>query len=156
LTLVIAPPRKERFVRYLPFYSMESAFDKFIQGLNASEEGWMEVGIGKKLNKSMFVMRIEGQAMEPLISDGHFAVFDSDIKGSLDGAILFFYGKDIYDPSRSGHLTVRRFRSGSADAKTREYREVVLEPLHSDYQRLHLKNLEKGAFHIIARYVSGV
>ena len=156
LTLVIAPPRKERFVRYLPFYSMESAFDKFIQGLNASEEGWMEVGIGKKLNKSMFVMRIEGQAMEPLISDGHFAVFDSDIKGSLDGAILFVYGKDIYDPSRSGHLTVRRFRSGSADAKTREYREVVLEPLHSDYQCLHLKNLGKGAFHIIARYVSGV
>ncbi|PKN60761.1 MAG: hypothetical protein CVU53_01435 [Deltaproteobacteria bacterium HGW-Deltaproteobacteria-11] len=156
LTLVIGPGRKERFTRYLPFYSMESAFDEFVQGKDAAEEGWMEVGIGKKLDKSMFVMRIEGQAMEPLISDGHFAVFDSDIRGSLDEAILFVYGKDIYDPSRNGHLTVRRFRSGSADAKTREYREVILDPLHSDYQRLHLKNLEKGAFKIIARFVCGV
>ncbi|MCX5856847.1 MAG: hypothetical protein NTZ57_02890 [Deltaproteobacteria bacterium] len=156
LTLVIAPPHKERFTRYLPFYSMESAFDKFGQGRNAGEDGWMEVEIGKKLNKSMFVMRTEGRAMEPLISDGHFVVFDSDIKGSLDGAILFVYGKDIYDPNRSGHLTVRRFRSINADAKTGKYQEIILEPLHPDYQRLHFKNIEKSAFKIIARYVSGV
>ena len=156
LTLVIAPPYKERFTRYLPFYSMESAFDKLVQGRNAGEDGWMEVEIGKKLHKSMFVIRIEGQAMEPLISDGHFAVFDSDIKGSIDGAILFVYGKDIFDPNRSGHLTVRRFRGINADAKTGKYQEIILEPLHPDYQRIHLKNAEKNAFKIIARYVSGV
>jgi hypothetical protein len=156
LTLVIAPPHKEHFTRYLPFYSMESAFEKFVQGRNAGEEGWMEVEVGKKLHKSMFVIRIEGQAMEPLISDGHFAVFDSDIKGSLNGAILFVYGKDIYDPNRSGHLTVRRFKSINADAKTKKYQEIILEPLHPDYQSLHLKNIEENAFKIIARYVSGV
>jgi hypothetical protein len=155
LTLVIAPARKERFTRYLPFYSMESAFDIFVQGKEAAEEGWMEVEIVKKLNKSMFVMRIEGQAMEPLISDGHFAVFDSDIRGSIEGAILFAYSKDIYDPNRSSHLTVRRLKIISS-TKTGEYQEIILEPLHPDYQRFHLKNLGKSAFKIIARFVSGV
>jgi hypothetical protein len=155
LILVIAPPRAERFTRYLPFYSMESAFDKFVQGKNAAEEGWMEVGIGKKLNKSMFVMRIEGQAMEPLISDGHFSVFDSDIRGSHDGAILFVYGKDIYDPNRSSHLTVRRLKIITSE-KTGEYQEVILEPLHPDYQRFHLKNPGEDDFKIIARFVCGV
>jgi hypothetical protein len=156
LTLIIAPPRKERFTRYLPFYSMESAFDKFVQGKDAAEEGWMEVGIGKKKSKSMFVMRMEGQAMEPLISDGHFVVFDSDIKGSLDGTMLFVYGKDIRDPNRSSHLTVRRFKIISAGAKTGEHPEIILDALHPDYQRFHLKNPEKGAFKIIARFVCGI
>ncbi len=155
LTLVIAPARKERFTRYLPFYSMESAFDKFVQGKDAAEEGWMEAGIGKKLNKSMFVMRIEGQAMEPLISDGQFAVFDSDIRGSLDGAVLFVYGKNIYDPNGSSHLTVRRLKTISSK-KTGEYQEIILEPLNPDYQLFHLKNLDEGVFKIIARFVSGV
>lgn len=155
LTLVVAPSRKERFARYLPFYSMESAFDKFVQGKEVSEEGWMEVEIGKKLNKSMFVMRVECQAMEPLISDGHFAVFDGDIRGSLDGAILFFYGKDIYDPNRNSHLTVRRLKILSG-TKPGENQEVILEPLHPDYQRFHLINPEKDAFKIIARLVCGV
>ncbi|MBA4397095.1 MAG: hypothetical protein C0394_06910 [Syntrophus sp. (in: bacteria)] len=154
LTLVIAPARKERFTRYLPFYSMEAAFDKFVQGKDAAEEGWMEAGIGKKLNKSMFVMRIEGQAMEPLISDGQFAVFDSDIRGSLDGAVLFVYGKNIYDPNRSSHLTVRRLKI-IGGAKNGEYQEIVLEPLNPDYQLFHLKNPEKGAFKIIARFICG-
>lgn len=155
LTLVIAPARKDRFTRYLPFYSMESACDKFVQGKDAAEEGWMEVEIGKKLNKSMFIMRMEGQAMEPLISDGQFAVFDSDIRGSLDGAILFVYGKDIYDPNRNSHLTVRRLKSISR-TKTGEYQEIILEPLHPDYQHFHLKNPGKGTLKIIARFVSGV
>jgi len=155
LTLVIAPARKERFTRYLPFYSMESAFDKFVQGKDAAEEGWMECGTGKKLNKSMFVIRIEGQAMEPLISDGQFAVFDSDIRGSLDGAVLFVYGKNIYDPNRSSHLTVRRLKTISSK-KTGEYQEIILEPLNPDYQLFHLKNLDKGVFKIIARFLCGV
>lgn len=155
LTLVVAPSRKERFARYLPFYSMESAFDKFVQGKEAAEDGWMEVEIGKKLSKSMFIMRIEGQDMEPLIPDGHFTVFDSDIRGSLDGAVLFVYGKDIYDPSRSNHLTVRRLKILSG-TKTGEYQEIMLEPLHPDYQRFHLKNPEKDALIIIARFVCAV
>jgi hypothetical protein len=155
LSLVIAPSRKERFTRYLPFYSMESAFDKFIQGKDAPEEGWMEVKIGEKLNKSMFIMRIDGPAMEPLISDGHFAVFDSDIRGSIDGAVLFVYGKDIYDSSPSRHLTVRRLKVLSS-AKSGDDQEIVLEPLHPDYQRYHLKNPGKGAFKIIARFMCGV
>jgi hypothetical protein len=93
--------------------------------------------------------------MEPLISDGQFAVFDSDIRGSLDGAILFVYGKDIYDPNRNSHLTVRRLKSISR-TKTGEYQEIILEPLHPDYQHFHLKNPGKGTLKIIARFVSGV
>jgi hypothetical protein len=156
LTLVIAPLRKDRFTRYLPFYSMKSAFEKFVHGKDEGEEGWMEVEIGKKLHKSMFVMRIEGKAMEPLLSDGHFAVFDGDIRGSIDGAILFVYGKDICDPNLNSHLTVRRLGIVITDAKTGAYREVILEPLHPDFQRFQLKKLEEGAFHVIARYVCGV
>lgn len=155
LALIISPPMKERFIRYLPFYSMESAYNKFARGKATAEEGWMEVGIGKKLNKSMFVMRIEDQALEPLISEGHFAVFDSDVLGPLDGAIHFVYGKDIYDQSQGGHLTIRRLKILKAGPKDEEYREISLEPLHPDYQRFQLKNMGKDAFIIIARFVCG-
>lgn len=155
LTLIVAPARKERFTRYLPFYSMESAFDAIIHGKEPVEEGWMEVEIGKKLSPSMFVMRIEDQAVEPLIPEGHFAVFDSDIKGSLEGAVLFVYGRDLYDSKGSSHLTIRRMKIVSR-SKTGDYQEIKLEPLHPDYPSFHLRNAGKDAFRIIARIVCGI
>ena len=156
LILLVAPPRGERFTRYLPFYTLDTIADKLVRGGNVREEGWMEVGIGKKLNKSMFVVRIEGRAMEPLISEGHFSVFESDIKGSVDGAILIVHGKDIYDPDSNGHLVIRRLRSIDTSAETGNYREIILEALHPDYQPLHLKDIDKNDFKIIGRYISGV
>lgn len=153
LSLVIAPPHKERFTRYLPFYSMETALDHFVRRRRTAEDGWIVADTAKKISKSMFVMRIEGRAMEPLISQGSFAVFDSDIKGSHEGAVILAYGRDIHDPDLSSPMTVRRFRVLKAARTDGDYTEVALEALHADYPRVILNRLEDDAFRIIARFV---
>jgi hypothetical protein len=156
LALIVSPPRKERFTRYLPFYSMESAFDRIVRGKDPAEEGWMEVEIAGKLSRSMFVIRMEGDAMDPLISDGHFAVFDSEIKGPFEGSVLLVYAQNVIDPNRGGHLTIRRFRTMRPSESSGRLDGIVLEPLHPDYQPFHLINPAKDVFQIIARYVGGV
>ena len=156
LILLIAPPRGERFTRYLPFYTWDTVVDKYFRSGNAREEGWMEVGIGRTLNKSMFVIRNEGRAMEPLISEGHFSVFESNIKGSMEGSIIMFYCRNAYDPDSNGHLMIRRLNKIDTCKETGAYREIILEPLHPDYQRIHLRDVDHQDFKIIGHYVSGV
>ena len=158
LMLVIAPPKKERFTRYLPFYTTTAAAEKFGRLGDAKEEGWMEVELGRKLKKTMFVTQIEGMAMAPLMADGSFVIFDTDVQGSLDGLILLVQGRDVYDPDMGEGITVRRYQGSKRieSQKTFRYQEIRLESVNPDYQSIVLKDVESVDFKVIGRYVSGV
>jgi hypothetical protein len=118
----------------------------------------MEVELGRKLKKTMFVTQIEGMAMAPLMADGSFVIFDTDVQGSLDGLILLVQGRDVYDPDMGEGITVRRYQGSKRieSQKTFRYQEIRLESVNPDYQSIVLKDVESVDFKVIGRYVSGV
>ena len=82
----IEPPEKEKFVSFLPFYSLDIAAGDFMEsGAPAEPEKWLMVG-GKTsrrmLSQSMFVAKIRGKSMEPLIPDGSIALFTFEVGGT--------------------------------------------------------------------------
>jgi SOS-response transcriptional repressor LexA len=158
LMLVIAPPRKERFSRYLPFYSPAAAAEKFRGGGVVKEEGWIEVAMDQKLKKTMFVTQIKDRSMEPIIKEDSLAVLDTDVPDIPEGLILLVRSGKIDDPELGEGIAIRRFHaSGHAGSgKIFRYPEIRLEPENPEYRTILLKDVASGDFQIIGRYVSGI
>ena len=154
LMLAIAPSKKERFTRYLPFYTLTAAAEKFGGG-DAKEEGWIEVNPDHKPKKTMFVVRIMARSMEPILEEDSLGVFDSSVPDAADGLILMVRSGKIDDPDG---ITIRRchFSGRTETGKTFRYRELRMEPENPEYKTIVLKNVASGDFKIVGRYVSGI
>ncbi len=157
LMLAIAPPKRERFTRYLPFYTLAAAAEKFGGG-GAKEEGWIEATLDHKPKKTMFVVRIVDRSMEPILDEDSLGVFDSDIPDAADGLILMVRSGKIDDPEPGEGITIRRchFSGRIETGKTFRYREIRLEPENPEYKTILLKDVAPIDFKIIGRYVVGI
>lgn len=68
-----------QFVDFLPVYSIKAACGYFGEGEIVENTGWMKVeGLGRKLNRNMFIVRAKGHSMEPKIHDGDYCVFQAN------------------------------------------------------------------------------
>ncbi|MEP6714375.1 MAG: hypothetical protein ABJC09_02300, partial [Terriglobia bacterium] len=69
------------FVSHLPLYGLRAAATKFGESMDSEQEGWLRVA-DLRLTPDMFVARVVGRSMEPLIPDGSLCVFRAGVKGS--------------------------------------------------------------------------
>lgn len=147
--------KKLKYATYLPVYSLSAAAGKFSDSQDVLEEGWIKADIGKKLNQKMFVAKVVGHSMEPLISDGSFCVFSADVSGSRHGKIVLAQHRDIHDSESGGSYTVKKYKSKKKFEKDGSWRheEIILEPLNKDYELIILPNIEEGEFKIVAEFV---
>jgi phage repressor protein C with HTH and peptisase S24 domain len=80
ISIILVPlERAKPFVTHLPVYSLAAAAGRFGHGQAVSEEGWVQVN-GRRLDENMFVARVVGRSMEPMIPDGR-----SRVSGGLGG-----------------------------------------------------------------------
>jgi len=90
------PPRVEPFVTHLPYFDVSAAAGKW-GNLRASDDvatAWVPAtGIGR-LDSDMFVVRIQGDSMEPLIPDGCLGVFRRLRSGMTPGQIVLVVRSD--------------------------------------------------------------
>lgn len=144
-----------RFKKYLPVYSLRAAAGKFGENEDVFEEGWIEVDIGHKLNERMFVAKVIGHSMEPLIPDNSYCVFRRNIGGSRQGKIVLAQHHDIADPETGGSYTVKRYKSQKQYEKAGTWRhaQIILEPLNNEYEPVVLTGFEEGGFQIIAEFI---
>ena len=147
---------KEKFKEYLPVYSLQAAAGKFGEGSDVHEEGWMKVGIGKKLNKRMFIAKVVGHSMEPLIPNDSYCVFSADVAGSRQGRIILAQHHDINDIDTRSSYTVKKYKSEKKfdSDGTWQHEKIVLEPLNKAYELIVLPRCEEGEFKIIAEFVA--
>lgn len=146
----------QKYKEYLPVYSLAAACGKFGEGIDASDEGWMKVDIGKKLNKDMFVTKVVGHSMEPKIPNNSYCVFTKYTGGSREGLIVLAQHHDISDPETGGSYTVKKYRSEKKLDRdgTLRHEKIILEPLNREYKPIVLPNVEDGEFKIIAEFVA--
>jgi len=145
-----------KYTEYLPIYSLAAAAGKFGEGVDVQEEGWIKVDIGRKLSKEMFIARVVGHSMEPLIADNSYCVFRADVVGSRQGKIVLAQHHDIRDIDTASSYTVKKYRSEKKfnEDGTWRHEKIILEPLNNKYEPIVLSKDLEGEFKIIAEFVS--
>jgi SOS-response transcriptional repressor LexA len=138
------------FRTHLPRYSLRVAAGKFLENDEVTEEGWEEAPEDLRVTPDLFVARIEGHSMEPLIPDGSLAVFRASIEGSRQGRLVL-----VEDLGTGGtnRYTVKRYRSEKAAGSEGEWRHtrIRLESLNPEYPSWELDPSE-GKYRIIAEF----
>jgi len=154
--IIAAIEDRFKFTEYLPVYSLEAAAGKFGGGYETVEEGWIQVNIGRKLSRKMFVAKVVGKSMEPRIPDGSYCVFMADVVGSRQGKIVLVQHHDIVDSETGGTYTVKRYRSEKRYEKDGAWfhEKIILEPLNKNYEEIVIRNCAEGEFKVIGDLLS--
>ena len=166
---VITPKEEKRFKieeniekqlqykEYLPVYDLAAACGYFGQGEDVEHEGWLKVA-GVRLNKNMFVSKVLGQSMEPLIPDGSYCIFQSNVAGSRKDKIVLVQWNTPIDPNTGGKYTVKKYTSEkkyNSDGSW-EHEEIALFPLNPEYSPIIIPKGSDGEFMVIAEFVAVV
>lgn len=147
-----------KFIDFLPLYSIRAACGYFGEGENVEEEGWIRVdGIGK-LNRNMYVVQAVGDSMEPIIQDGDYCVFRSNLGGSRQGKIVLAQHHSKYDPDYSGSYSIKTYTSkyNYDEYGNWAHEEIVLEPKNKAYNPIIINEDDAEDFRIVGEYVGKV
>lgn len=145
----------EKYRTHLPVYSLKAAAGKFGDGSDVQEEGWVKVETGKRLNKKMFVAKVVGQSMEPLIPNNSYCIFKLDVVGSRQGKIVLVQHRNIEDVDTGGSYAIKKYQSEKREEKdgTWHHEKIILEPLNNDYKPIVLSNVSEDEFKVIAEFI---
>jgi SOS-response transcriptional repressor LexA len=135
--------------RYLPLYGLRAAATKFGEGMEAGEESRVRAPENLRLTPEMFVARVVGRSMEPLISDGDLCIFRAGVAGSRNGRYLLIEKFDETD--FAARYTVKRYaRKGARDESAERESPIRLEPLNPEFEAFDLTG---DQFRVVAEFV---
>jgi phage repressor protein C with HTH and peptisase S24 domain len=146
---------EQPFVTHLPRYSLAVAAGAFLENRTVEAEGWEEAPLGLRLAPEMFVARVVGRSMEPLIPDGSLCVFRHGVTGSRQGRMVLV---EELGGRADDRYTVKRYRSekthsaGEASEETWAHGRILLEPLNPQFEAWELKP-EGERYRIVAEFV---
>jgi SOS-response transcriptional repressor LexA len=139
----------QRSARYLPLYGMRAAATKFGEGMEAGEESWVPAPVNLRLTPEMFVARVVGRSMEPLISDGDLCIFRAGVAGSRTGRYLLI--EKFGETDFASRYTVKRYaRTGARDESAERKSPIKLEPLNPEFEAFDLTG---DQFRVVAEFV---
>jgi len=130
------PPAEERFISYVPVYSPDKAYRKFILKQKTPKPvGWYKVD-PKTDNypKSVFATQVKGSDLLPYYDSGSWMIFDSDFDKSdaVDKLVLYYH--ESIDKGYEGTCTIRKFDIREEKSRHQLFPEkiIYLEALNED------------------------
>jgi hypothetical protein len=139
------------FVRHLPLYTLRAAATKFGEGMDTEQDGWLRAPEHLRIGPDMFVARVVGRSMEPLIPDGSLCVFRTGVVGSRQGKRLLI--EKFGETDFASRYTVKRYTSVKkrSDDGAWQHDSIRLEPLNPEFEAFELGPDE---FRVIAEFVA--
>ena len=139
---------------HLPLTSCQAAAGHLGEQLGLNEiKDWVEAPAGVRATPDMFVARVTGHSMEPLIRDGSLCVFRRNVVGSRSGRKLLIEKFGAFDEAT--RFTIKVYRSKkiqrSADEGDWEHANIRLEPLNPAYVAWEL---EPDQFRVVGEFVA--
>lgn len=155
LEVIARIPEAARWKTHLPVYSLEAAAGGFSGEQWPREHGWIEAAIGRQLAKDMFVCRVKGRSMEPLIRDGAWCVFRADRGGSREGKVVLVESVRVRDPETSARYTVKRYHSEKElfDDGTWRHKRITLKPVNSEFEDIVIEDADPAELRVAAEFV---
>jgi SOS-response transcriptional repressor LexA len=142
----------QKFVTHLPRYSLAVAAGRFLENQEVTEESWEEAPPDLKLTREMFLARIAGRSMEPLIPDGSLCVFRAGVTGSREGRLVLV---EALGRGSNDRYTVKRYRSTKAQDSegSWSHSRIRLEPLNPEFEAWDLDAGDDQNLRVIAEFV---
>ncbi|MEO7650718.1 MAG: S24 family peptidase [Bryobacteraceae bacterium] len=146
------------FVTHLPLYSLRAAATKFGTDMEVSTElepeDWLRAPERLRLTPKMFIARVVGRSMEPLIPDGSLCVFRTGVVGSRQGKRLLI--QQLGTSESGGEFTVKRYQSRKVETGEDEWQHssIRLEPLNPEIEPMEFDPAdEHRRFRVIGEFV---
>jgi len=148
---------KDKFVDYLPVYSLEAVATSFGKEEYVQKLGWKKV-VNHKLNKDMFIAKVVGKSMEPTIPDDSWCVFRFERGGSRNGLIVLVECHLVADPETNQKFTIKRYKSEKEDLGNGQWRHkrIILSPDNKDFKDIILEDVDEDDFRVVAEFVEVV
>lgn len=162
------PTELEKYVTHLPVHTLKAAAASEPAGEwgpEANEQaietlGWLKVSLpGHKLNRQMFVARIEGNSMDNGrngLVDGAYAVFELWPKLSRQNLVVLVRGA-FTDPE-TGSYAVKKYVADQRDKEGSHHKVtlVSLNPNKERYPDIELAVEHDDAVTVVARFVQAL
>ena len=160
------PARMERLYRenvesrvleyrtHLPLTTLRAAAGHLSgeQAVSGGGDDWIEIPPNVRLREGMFVARVTGHSMEPLIPHNSLCVFDGRlVAGSRAHKYLLIQKLSNFD--NTSQFTVKEYSSlkRAKDDGSWEHETIRLKPLNPDYEPW---DLSPDEFRVLAEFVA--
>ncbi|MFH1619685.1 MAG: HsdR family type I site-specific deoxyribonuclease, partial [bacterium] len=145
----------ERYVNYLPVYSLSAVAIAFGPEEAVENLGWKRVDSGHKPRKDMFIAKVAGKSMEPTIPDGSYCMFRFEKGGSRGGLPVLVESCQVSDPETFQRYTIKRYKSEKQEFPDGawQHKKIILSPDNKDFSPIILENVPEGDFHVVAEFV---
>src|SRR5262249_37654539 len=127
---VLVAARGRRYETALPIYSLQAAATAFSRAHAVDEVGTVRVLSTHRDGARLFVGRVRGRSMEPLIPSGALCLFRAAPVSSPDGKVVLVELRDRADPDTGGRYTVKRLIRKARD------RTLELVPENPSFRRI--------------------
>jgi len=129
----VVPQRQDRYRTCVPRIDLDAAAGEFGEPQGPGFEEWVEIRTDRPLRKGMFVARVVGRSMEPLIPDGAYCLFQHSAPRIRNGLMALCQLNDATDSETGGRFTIKRLSVGSATVDSDRQRMVRLVPENPDF-----------------------
>ena len=154
---LVTPGPDSRYVDCLPLVPLEAAAGAFGDPHilpDESEWDWVEFDTARPLRRGMFVARVVGKSMEPMIPDGSYCLFRSPVTGTRKGRTVLVQLRDAVDPDTDQRFTVKRYKSEKTTGEDGwRHFKIVLEPVNPDFQPIELTADDEDTVAVVAELV---
>jgi SOS-response transcriptional repressor LexA len=157
---IVRPEASERYVKCVPLVPLQAAASGFShpQFIEDGEWSWIQPATGRTLRPGMFVAKVVGKSMEPLIPDGAHCLFQGPVTGSRQGRVVLVALRDDIDPETGERFTIKRYESEKVEADDGAWRHlrVTLNPQNPAFEPIVLTADDEGLVHVVAEFVEVV
>jgi superfamily II DNA or RNA helicase/diadenosine tetraphosphate (Ap4A) HIT family hydrolase/HKD family nuclease/SOS-response transcriptional repressor LexA len=153
LPLTDSPPPAARYTTHVPVYDLTAAAGFWGPESVPEEIGWTEVP-GVSLKPGMFVARVTGTSMEPLIPDGSWCLFRPCPGGSREGRIVLVQLGTDGAGGHGGRFTVKKYHSDkTVTAHGWRHARIQLLPLNPAFEPIEIEPEEAGDLVVVGEWM---
>jgi phage repressor protein C with HTH and peptisase S24 domain len=140
----------ERFRTHVPLYTLRAAAGSLGADMVSEPEDWVPAPESVRLTEDMFVARVEGRSMEPLIPDGSLNLFRYNVVGSRQNKIVLVERFGVFE--ESARFSVKKYTSRKRFKGEDEWEhdQITLIPLNPEFDPW---SPEEHEFRIIAEWL---
>jgi SOS-response transcriptional repressor LexA len=146
------PPPRARHTTHVPVYDLAAAAGFWGPESVPDEIGWTEVP-GVAVKPGMFVARVTGTSMEPLIPDGSWCLFCPCPAGSREGRIVLVQFASLGAGENGSRFTVKKYHSEkTVTADGWRHSAIQLLPMNPAFEPITLDPDDAGDLTIVGTF----
>ena len=154
--VVVEPTPENKYVTCIPLVPLDAAAGAFGDPQYVEDNGWEWVSTDtrRRLRPGMFVARVVGHSMEPVIPNGAYCLFAAPVTGTRHGKTVLVQLRDALDPDTGERYTVKRYESEKVqEDDSWRHSTITLKPLNPDYAPIVLNDVEEQQVQVIAEFM---